>query len=329
MTEQLSLFSGEADPAGPRGGRVPAAAPHDPDLTELGSRLPPALYLGTSSWTFPGWAGIVYDTPYEAALLSKSGLPAYAAHPLFRTVSIDRTYYAPIPADAYAACAAQVPDGFRFMVKAPADVTSPWLRGDDTGRAAPNPHYLDASRAAALFVRPACEGLGRACGPLVLQFPPQGRSVASRPRTFATRVAGFLEALPEGPVYAIELRDADLWTDELVAAIRRTGVHMCLSIHPRAPSLAMQQAILSSLGGGPLVARWNLHPGHRYEEAKARYAPFDRMVEPDAHTRQFIADTTLAALRAGREAFVVANNKAEGSAPLTIAALAATIVAAA
>ena len=31
------------------------------DVRALGEQLPPSLYLGTSSWTFPGWKGLVYD----------------------------------------------------------------------------------------------------------------------------------------------------------------------------------------------------------------------------------------------------------------------------
>ena len=53
--EQLPLFGsqGGPDPAGP--GALVSALHRD-----LAERLPDHLYLGTSSWTFTGWAGIVY-----------------------------------------------------------------------------------------------------------------------------------------------------------------------------------------------------------------------------------------------------------------------------
>ena len=70
------------------------AAP--PELISLGQALPAKLHLGTSSWSFPGWNGLVYDGEFRATKLARDGLEAYAKHPQMRTVSIDRTFYAPI-----------------------------------------------------------------------------------------------------------------------------------------------------------------------------------------------------------------------------------------
>ena len=54
--------SGSAATPRTRGRPIGAAVPA-PAVTELGARLPAAIHLGTSSWSFPGWAGIVYDAP--------------------------------------------------------------------------------------------------------------------------------------------------------------------------------------------------------------------------------------------------------------------------
>ena len=64
--------------------------------------LPPEIRLGTSSWFFPGWRGLVYEGVYPQTALSKKGLAAYAQIPLLRTVSLDRTFYAPITTVEYA-----------------------------------------------------------------------------------------------------------------------------------------------------------------------------------------------------------------------------------
>jgi uncharacterized protein YecE (DUF72 family) len=68
-------------------------------MVALARHLSPQLYLGTSSWTFPGWQGLVYDRAASASVLARYGLAAYARHPLLRTVGLDRTFYAPIAAD--------------------------------------------------------------------------------------------------------------------------------------------------------------------------------------------------------------------------------------
>ncbi len=64
--------------------------------------LPTDIRLGTSSWFFPGWRGLVYDGVHPQVTLSRKGLAAYGEIPLLRTVSLDRTFYAPISAVDYA-----------------------------------------------------------------------------------------------------------------------------------------------------------------------------------------------------------------------------------
>ena len=46
------------------------SAPAGPELLTLAQRLPAKLRLGTSSWAFPGWAGIVYAERATEQLLS-------------------------------------------------------------------------------------------------------------------------------------------------------------------------------------------------------------------------------------------------------------------
>jgi uncharacterized protein YecE (DUF72 family) len=333
MSDQLPLFPvpGPAPtPAKPAPGDAaigPAAVSHD--IEALGRQLPPALYLGTSSWYFPGWKGLVWDRAATESELARTGLTAYARHPLLRSVGLDRTFYTALPAAQFAVYAQQVPEHFRFLVKAPALVTSAYDRGKD-GKPVSNRYFLDAAHAIEHFIRPCCEGLGTRAGPLVFQFPPLGRAQTRDPARFAQRLHDFLRALPraggggvpENMLYAVELRDPQLLTRGLFAAIRDAHARYCLGVHARMPPVAAQAAAMAGFGHGPLVVRWNLHAGHAYEQAKAQYAPFDRLVEEDPATRESIARLAAAALAAGHPAYVIANNKAEGSAPLTLVKLA-------
>ena len=327
MTQQFSLF-GEpvAAPADEdTAPRLVTAAAHDQATVDLAASLPRSLHLGTSSWYFPGWNGIVFGEVCDAGRLSRDGLAAYSAHPLLRCVSIDRTYYAPMNAASLAAYASQVPDDFRFMVKAPSECTTPFLRGADGRAAGANPRYLDPVHATESFVVPTLAGLGGKCGPLIFQFPPQGHPILREPERFAEKLYAFLAGLPQGPLYAVELRDAGLFSRRYVQALRATRVRHCLSVHPRASPLADQLAALRVLEPGPLVARWNLNPAHQYQEAKERFSPFDRLMEEDPESRAALADACADALSANRPVFLIANNKAEGSAPLSIGKLAVAI----
>jgi hypothetical protein len=113
-----SIDDDNAAPAPPRR-RSTEVLPLPPDDTTraLVARLNPRIRLGASTWSYPGWAGIVWDEgPYSEAVLAKNGLAAYAQHPLLRCVGIDRSFYRPLTEGQYARYAGQVPDDFRFVV---------------------------------------------------------------------------------------------------------------------------------------------------------------------------------------------------------------------
>jgi hypothetical protein len=75
----------------------------------------------------------------------------------------------------------------------------------------------------------------------------------------------------------------------------------------------------------PVVCRWMLHPSLAYEPAKERYAPFTEVVDADDRARDQFAGLVLPAAARRRAAFVIVNNKAEGSAPKTVERLARVI----
>ncbi|MFM8707872.1 MAG: DUF72 domain-containing protein [Planctomycetia bacterium] len=323
--EQLSLFA-DVDAVDP--------AAVDDGVRILGDSLPARIHLGTSSWSFPGWTGLVYaprnGKPANEQTLARHGLAAYAAHPLFRTVSLDRTFYAPLTQEEFARYATQVPAHFRFVIKAPAAITDPVVRKPGSGEAArDNPLFLDATAAAATFVRPAIDGLGPKAGPLVFQFPPLGRRLLSDVPKLAARIAAFMAMLPRGPLYAVEVRDPQLACPSFAAALGDAAAVPCLAVHARMPPVAEQAAAFGLERADctmPLVARWNLHAGRGYEEAKADYFPFNRLAEEDLPSRTALASLTRAAASAGRDVFITVNNKAEGSAPLSVQRLAEQIM---
>ena len=104
-----------------RSGSPVDSADFDEGLTRLGRQLPRSVHLGTSSWNFPGWRGLVWrndpDSACSESQLARHGLSAYVRHPLFRCVGIDRSFYQPLTVAEYARYADQVPNDFRFVVK--------------------------------------------------------------------------------------------------------------------------------------------------------------------------------------------------------------------
>nr|WP_321934240.1 DUF72 domain-containing protein [Paraburkholderia sp. J8-2] len=320
-------------------GVLPAVATQD--TLDVAAALPASVRLGTSSWSFPGWRGIVYGEDYSQSKLARDGLSAYGAHPLLRSVSIDRSFYAPLTVTDYLRYAQQVPDHFRFIVKAPALVTDASVRGERGEPVSANPCFLNAELAAREFVEPCLAGLGSKAGALVFQFPPLPDQLLADPAVFVERLTAFLAALPplpkppepcaagDGPCYAVEIRDAILLTPRFVRTLRAAGVRYCVGLHARMPDPLRQAAALALMDGeapaGPLIVRWSLHSGFKYEQAKARYEPFDKLVDEDPHTRVTLAELAARYAMAGQPVLITTNNKAEGSAPLTCAKLARAI----
>jgi uncharacterized protein YecE (DUF72 family) len=318
----------------------------EPALHELGQQLSKQLYLGTSSWYFPGWAGIVWNQPYAQSQLSKQGLTAYSQHPLLRTVSLDRAFYRPMTAQQYAQLAAQVPDDFRFVVKVPSMISDALVRetdGDGAGRGLhSNPHFLNAQLMQSACIEPLLEGLGNKLGALVLQMSPLPASmlISDEIRKLFRALAGVLSAqsamknVANNAIMALELRNPELVMGaaqaELIALLKDTGATYCLAGHAKMPPLEEQLPILRKLWPGPLVARWNLHSKHGrygYEAAKSQYEPFDKLVDEDLATRNTLAKVIAGTVKNGKPALVTINNKAEGSAPLSVAKLAHVVAA--
>jgi uncharacterized protein YecE (DUF72 family) len=331
-TEQLQLFPGSEPEKAVRGAGV-GAAPVSEEMAALGRELPAGIHLGGSTWSFPGWAGLVYDKRYAESRLAHDGLAAYARHPLLRAVGIDRTHYAPLEAAEFAVYAADVPDDFRFLVKAHEACTLasyPDRPRYGAQRGQQNPLFLDPVYAAEAVVAPYVEGLGEKGGALLFQFAPQG---LGGPERFAAALYGFLSALPRGPggpVYAVELRNRELVTADYADALAAAGACHCHNVLPRMPDIRAQAHLAHPAGAARApwtIIRWLLGGDMTYETAGRAYAPFNRLAAPDPAARRAVADLAREARAAGRPFLCTINNNAEGCAPLSIVELAAEIVA--
>lgn len=301
-----------------------AAATAALEYTPLAERLPTRLRMGTSTWSFSGWRGLVYADDYDESTLARQGLPAYAAHPLFRSVGVDRSYYRPLDTDTLARMRKAVSADFRFLLKAHAALMLPKSARRPVYLEGVPDVFLDADHAIRHVIDPARRVLGETLGVVLFQFSPLGSRVLAYRRELLQRLYEFLRALPVGVNYAVEWRDPEMLGADYQQMLRASGAVHGYAQHPRMPPVDAQGDIVTELDstGGPLVVRWLLAPGRSYEAAKAAYAPFDRMVDPDPLARQKIVGLARAALAAGREVTIIVNNKAEGSAPSSIVELA-------
>lgn len=318
MSDQLALFDmtppEEPDPAAQQLAQVHAEA------AALAARVPSGARFGTSSWSFPGWKGLVYSSARTQTSLAREGLREYATHPLLTTVGVDRSYYAPMPAEDLQAWATQLPEGFRCCFKAPAAVTAVAL--GHPSRPSPNPDFLSVDRLVDDLLRP-CDAVFRPhTGPIILEFPPFPRGMRLEPAEFHARLDRFMQALPSGFEYAVELRDPRLLTPAYRDLLARHGAAHTYNYWSAMPMPAAQAEIVPPEDLPFGIVRLLLRPGTWYEDQRERFAPFNQLVEPDEAMRSEVASIARRIVNRGRGVFVLVNNKAEGSSPLTVMALA-------
>ena len=301
------------------------AAPVDlaPDARQLGPlarRLPASIRLGTSSWSFPGWAGRVYDRETSVGVLATHGLGAYARHPLLRCVGLDRGYYEPVPGPVLARYRDQTPRDFRFVVKADRRLVLPEGPGADPDV------LLQAAWAVDRVVGPLVDGLGPRLGAVLFQFPPAPAAAFGGPRAFSERLYRFLRDLPKAVRYAVEIRTPALLTPDYAQALAHAKVGHGYVVHPEMSPLPDQLRVVPPSPGTIQVIRWMLQPGWSYATARDAWSPFRDLRRPDPDRRKAVAAAARAVVRARGEALVVINNKAEGSSPASVEALARLLV---
>lgn len=325
---QLPLF-GHEDPSA-------AARPDDIDPLErehdaarwLADQLPPVVKFGTSSWSFPGWRGLVFAKSTPTAVLARDGLRDYSRHPLLKTVGVDRTYYAPLRDEELRHYAALVPASFGACFKAPAAVTSAILPafGAASSRPMLNPDFFSLDRLEVDLLAPLHRAFATHTDLVLLEFPPTPSALRLEVADFMDRLDSLLERLPRFFRYVVEIRESRFLTPAYRSVLERHGIGHVYNYWARMPMPADQRRTVPLRAGLASCVRLLMRPGTTYEDQREAFRPFNRIVEADPVMRRDVV--TLVQDAAGQQVplFVLVNNKAEGSAPLTIRALAEAVV---
>ena len=175
------------------------------------------LYIGTSSWSFDDWRGTLYPADAKSA----DFLSFYAQR--FSAVEIDMTFYR-IPTSAMVeAWYHKTPANFRFAAKVPQLITHEKVLRDCLAELRQFTQVMGL--------------LGEKLGPLLFQFPYFPKRDFSGPQAFLDRLEAFLDQLPQGCRFAIEIRNRRWVTRRFLDLLRAHGVAFALTDHPWMPSL--------------------------------------------------------------------------------------------
>ena len=306
---------------------LPRAAHLQRRLHELARH---GIFVGTSSWKYPGWLGQVY-TParyqsrgrFAQRKFEQECLAEYAS--VFPTVCGDFAFYQFPTAELWERTFAQVPDDFRFSLKVPEDVTVqrfPDLPRYGHRAGAPNTDFMNAALVYdKLLAR--LEPYRQRLGVLIFEFGTLHEVPWCEADAFAERLDAMLADLPTDRFrLAVEVRNPAFVTppSPYWACLRRRGVAHCLNSWTRMPSLAEQARIPDAFTAGHVAARFLLRPGRLYQQAVDRFAPYDRVVEPYPEGRAALRGLIERCLTEQRTVFAFVNNRLEGNAIETIEA---------
>ena len=311
-------------------------APKDFDYGLLQQRLATAaaqgVYLGTSSWKYPGWLGTVYDEQrylgrggkVSEALLDRTCLTEYAM--LFPTVCVDAAYYRFPVVDELLAMAGQVPEGFKFTFKVTDAITIkryPSLPKHGTKAGTGNPHFLDANLFREAFLRP-CHSIAGKVGMFIFEFSPFDACELDHLDRLMQSMDRFFGALPKAWDYGVEIRNRAFLTPEYFAMLGSHGIAHIYNSWTDMPPVSAQMALPESLTHPECAgARFLLKPGRKYDQAVQAFQPYASTQEvlPDVResAAQLVAQRRLSL--PNRRTFLYFNNRLEGNAPRTIAAV--------
>ncbi len=310
---------------------APMAFERDKIKTAAAVLAEKGVFVGTSSWKYPGWRGTLYDeqryltrNKFSEARFNRQCLAEYAE--VFKTVCVDAAYYR-FPDHRYLETMINgVPEDFLFAFKVTDEITIKRFSNlprfsERAGK--PNENFLNASRFASAFLRP-CEPFRKNIGLLMFEFSRFYPSDYARGRDFVADLDGFLSQLPKGWPYGVEIRNKYFLRPDYFAALKRHGVAHVFNSWAGMPAVSEQLALEGSRTKPDLCAvRFLLKPGRRYEEAVKLFAPYDAIKDADPSARA--AGATLIkegrATGPGRKTFVYVNNRLEGNALETIAAM--------
>jgi uncharacterized protein YecE (DUF72 family) len=289
------------------------------------------VYVGTSSWKYPGWCGMLYDraryewrAKFADTRFKRDCLAEYAE--VFKTVCVDAAYYTFPTRASLEGLAGQVPEDFLFGFKVTDAITLkkfPSLSrfGAQAGKA--NQNYLNAGLFSQSFLGP-CDAIRPHVGLLIFEFSRFWPADYEHGRDFIADLDKFLGQLPRGWPYGVELRNRNWLQPDYFACLAQHQVTHVFNSWEAMPPVTEQMALPGSRTHPSLVAaRFLLKPGRKYDQAVRAFEPYDRLKEeyPEARAAGKALLTTGQATEPKRRTFLFVNNRLEGNALSTIAAM--------
>jgi uncharacterized protein YecE (DUF72 family) len=270
------------------------------------------LYMGTCSWNYDSWEGLVYTRKERSAA---DYLTEYARH--FNTAEIDSWFYKiPDPAEAKL-YAENTPETFMFTCKVYEGLTltheRSWNRPEKLSK---NAHFLSRD----LYYRflEAIEPAHAKIGLIMFEFEYLNKEKMESVHAFMDQFDDFYANIDKTIPIGIEIRNKNYLTPEYFSFLQAKGIIHVFSEKLYMPPVTEVFARYRDYLGDTLVIR--LLGGDRSEIEKKTGNKWNRIVEEKPNKREIIQMSVDSKFDHGK-VIINVNNHYEGSAPLTISAL--------
>ena len=316
MPENLPLFD------------EPGLEPKAKLQKKLSSLAAQRLFVGTSSWKYPGWLGQIYTAEryfvrgrFSRRRFEQECLAEYAE--TFPVVCGDFSFYQFPEREFWHKLFSSAAGNLRFAFKTPEDITVrrfPFHTRYGPRAGVYNPNFLNTDLFEAEFLHLLVPYRDR-IAVIIVEFGTFAPGAFPEPGQFADKLSKFLAGLPGGFRYAVEIRNPDLLNPAYLAVLRKFGVAHVFNSWTRMPPLSRQLELPDVFTADFSVARGLLQTGRPYEQALRLFSPYQSVQEPNAEVRNALRNLLLRAKKRSEETYIFVNNRLEGNAPDTIAAI--------
>lgn len=284
--------------------------------------LSPLLRIGTCSWKYDSWKGLIYDP--NKTYKPNDYLPDYAKH--FNTVEIDQWFWSLFPTgarlpnpDTVKIYTDSVPDDFLFTVKAPNSITLTHYYSKQPAKHKhvanqPNDYFLNIDLLNRFLE--ILQPMEKKLGPIMFQFEYLNKQKMLSLKAFIDKLSVFFSSAPKKYNYAVEIRNPNYLKKEFFEFLKERDICPVLIEGYYMPHIGELADKFDLASGRALIIR--LMGPDRKEIEKLTGEQWDRVAAPKDKELDSITEIVKSQIERGRNVVVNVNNHYEGCAVMTI-----------
>jgi uncharacterized protein YecE (DUF72 family) len=279
-------------------------------------KIPDIVRIGTCSWKYPSWKGIIYPEGVSDNYLSE-----YAKH--YDTVEIDQWFWSLFPgnkvvlpkSEVVREYVSSVPKNFRFSVKVPNSITLTHHYSQDKNIPLIENSFFLSNELFADFYH-LLEPMKDHLATLIFQFEYLNKKKMSDQQVFQEKFSKFISKCPSGMNYCVEIRNPNYLNKEYFTFLKSSNLsHVFLQGYYMPPIFTLYEKYRDFIEKFAVI---RLMGGNRKTIEEKSQGNWSQLWEPKDEELDHLAVMMRDMIFKKIVLFINVNNHYEGSAPLTI-----------